>query len=77
MGLFSASQSGEGRRDFRTVRDKAAIEVDHTTDSSELASGSRIGVFRYSIDFGLERPNTLVIFHVTEETYFGSTKAAL
>ncbi len=43
--------------------------------STELASGSRIGVFRYSIDFGLERPNTLVIYRVTEETYFGSTKA--
>ncbi len=68
---------GEGRCDFRTVRDEAAIEVDHTKESSDLAAGSRIGVFRYSFDFGLEGPITLVIYHVTEETYFGSPKAAL
>ncbi len=68
---------GEGRCDFRTVRDEAAIEVDHTKKSSELASGSRIGVFRSSFDFGLEGSNTLVIYHVTEGTYFGSPKAAL
>ncbi len=72
-----ASQRGEGRCDFRTVRDEAAIEVDHTKESSELAAGSRIGVFRYTFDFGLEGPNTLLIYHVTEETYFGSPKAAL
>ncbi len=36
-----------------------------------------IGVFRYSVNFGLEGTNTLVIYQVTEETYSGSSKAAL
>ncbi len=48
---------GEGRCDFHTVQGEAAVEVDHTKESSELASGSRIGVFRYIFDFGLEEPN--------------------
>ncbi len=42
-----------------------------------MASGSRIVVFRYSFDFGLEEPTTLMIYRVTEETYFDAPKAAL
>ncbi len=74
--VWCTSKRGNGRSDCRVVQDETAIEVDHTKESSELASGSRIRVFRYRFDFGLEGPKTLVLYHVTKETYFGSPKAA-
>ncbi len=74
--VSSASQRREGRCDFRTVRDEAAIDVDHTKESFELASGVWLWKVRYSFDFGLEGPDTLGINRVPKKTYFGPPKAA-
>ncbi len=75
--VWCTSQGGEGRCDCRVVRDETVIGFDHTKESSELEPGARLGVVSYSFDFGFEGPYTLVMYHVTEETYFGSPKAAL
>ncbi len=43
LDRLSASERSEGRRDFRTVLDEKVVEVDHTKESSALASGSMAG----------------------------------
>ncbi len=51
---------------------KAAVEVDHTEETSEFAFGARLWKVQYCFNFGLERPDTL-----PKITYFDPPKAAL
>ncbi len=75
MAAAALTEVGAGEVD--ELGDEEAIEVDHTKESSELASGVWLWKVCYCFDFGLERPDTLGINHVPKKTYFGPPKAAL